>query len=110
VDNTSTNPTLPTDHARNWNSNLRFDPFTLCNIDRGPVTARAATCCPTANLIFLLQPQRFRRIIARLFVMGGTIAQSLFRLATLSGHLTQQRPEGTLGQHAKAPPHNAPHL
>ena len=59
---------------------------------------------------FRFQLSLLRRIIARLFVMGGTIAKLSTGLATLSGHRPQQRPEGTLGQHAKAPPHNAPHL
>jgi hypothetical protein len=49
-------------------------------------------------LLYFLPPQC---IIARLFVMGGTIAQSPFRLATPSGHRPQQRPEGIPGHRAK---------
>lgn len=47
---------------------------------------------PTANLIFLLQRHTFRRIIAPLFVMGGTCAiLLLIAKVFLPGHHALQR-------------------
>jgi hypothetical protein len=59
VDNTNTNPRGPTNHAHNWNSNLRFDPcFLLLN------RKRAAVSNQTAGL--LVQPFAGWRLLSQI--------------------------------------------
>jgi hypothetical protein len=90
VDNTNTNPRGPTNHARNWNSNLRFDPlFPINDMNKHqkhlPLTW---ACAAAAATVRHLERVRFQLLLVSILSWQciPDIYGQTFTNLQLSGH------------------------